>query len=769
MTLSPGSKLSHYSIVETIGQGGMGVVYRALDVSLDRHVALKVLPQEVTADPARLERFQREARALAALNHPGIVTIHSVEEAEGVHFLTMELVEGKTLEEVLRQGGLAPRRYFDIAVALTTALSAAHERGVLHRDLKPGNVMVTGDGRVKILDFGLAKQTRQDQGAESGSTTRTVTRQGQIVGTVSYMAPEQLQGLPADERSDIFSLGIVLYQMATGKRPFQGETWAEATSSILRDTPAPVESVRADLPEHLGRILRRSLEKDPRRRYQTALDLRNEFEDLRAETLSGSRAAGARPRRRSRAAVLAGAVALALLVLVAGTVLWRRSVPMRNVAGAAPAAAAHGYASIAILPFTNMSGDPENEYFGDGITEELINAMVQVPDLNVTARTSVFALKGKNLGVQEIGRMLGVETLLEGSVRRSGDTLRITAQLIKASDGFHLWSERYDRKMADVFAIQDEIAASIVRALRPTLGASAADLVPKARTADVDAYDVYLRGRAQFHRAGRRNWQAARELFLRASRIDPAYALPYTGIADSSSFLYMYAGSAPADLDQADAASLKALDLAPNLAEAHAARGVAMSLRGRYDDANREFETAIRLDPKLFEAYYFFARQRFAQGKPEEAAALYEKAMAARPEDYQAPALLSDVYGALGRTADSKAMRRKTLAIIGPHLEASPDDARALYLGGQCWIQLGEIDRGLEWVAKAAALDPDDPGILYNAACAYAQAGRIDQALASLEKAVDNGFAQKAWIENDSDLTPLRKLPRYEAILKRLK
>ncbi len=776
MDLKPGQTLSHYRLVKEIGQGGMGVVFEALDVSLGRHVALKTLPPGVAADGERLRRFQQEARAVAALNHPNIVTIHSVEEANGVHFLTMELIEGATLDASIKRGGMRLGEFFDVAVPLAEALSAAHEKGIVHRDLKPANVMVTREGRVKVLDFGLAKLWKQETAAESeAGPTRTVRPESGASGTVPYMSPEQLQGKEPDQRSDIFSLGIILYEMATGERPFKGGSPAEVSSSILRDTPRPIVELRRGLPDLLGRIVRRCLEKDPRRRHQSALDVRNELEELRegagvaASTGGASRQepspadgpAGA-GGHRVRTYALAGVAALA--AIAAGLTLLGRggSGPLGPRGNASPA-------SIAILPFDNMSDDKENEYFSDGITEELINALVKVKGLNVPARTSVFALKGKKMTVQEIGKELGVDAVVEGSVRKSGDTLRITAQLINVADGYHLWSESYDRQVKDVFAIQDEISRSIVRALQLTLTPTEQQALQKTPTSDVQAYDYYLRGRKLFYLAGRKNWESARVMFSRAIEIDPRYALAYAGVADTSAMLYNFADSSEKNLDAARGASAKALELAPDLAEAHASRGNALMSGKSYTEAEQEFETAMRLDPKLYEAPYFYARTCWIEGKLEKAARLFELAAELRPEDYQALSLLSTVYAALQRPADALAAHERSLAAIKRQLESNPDDVRAIYMGSGDLLALGRTEEALSWGERALAIDPHDQATLYNVACLYSNARRIQRAVDLLEQAVDAGFAQKQWIEHDGDLDPLRNEPRFKALLKRMK
>jgi adenylate cyclase len=403
------------------------------------------------------------------------------------------------------------------------------------------------------------------------------------------------------------------------------------------------------------------------------------------------------------------------------------------------------------------------------MTEELINALAKVQGLKVPARTTVFALKGKALGIEEIGQKLGVGTVLEGSVRKAGDRLRINVQLVGTSDGSALWSEEYDREMKDVFAIQDEISKKIVDTLKVKLTPTEQHAIERVPTRDAKAYDFYLRGRRFFYRGGARNYQTGKEMFLKASELDPSYALAYAGLADTASFQYMYSQSTPQNLEAANAASKKALELAPELAESHASRGLALSLSKEYTAAAQEFEKAIRLDPRLFEAYYFYARNCFAQGLHEQAAHLFEQAMTVRPEDYQSPALLYGVYRSLGRKDDMAKINPQIIQRVEAWLEANPDDARALYLGATAFLQGGQREKGLEWARRAVAVDPTDTGTLYNVACLYSVGGMKDEAMEYLEKAVANGFAQKAWIENDSDLDPLRDMPRYKALLQKLK
>ena len=484
----------------------MGEVYRAEDTTLDREVALKVLPTELSSDPDRLARFEREAKTLAALDHPNIVTIHSVEEAEGVRFLTMQLVEGQPLSELIPKGGMPLERIFNIAIPLADALATAHEKDVIHRDLKPANIMVTDEGRVKVLDFGLAK-LRSGAGAAPMTTampTEPLTEEGRIVGTMPYMSPEQLEGSDLDERSDIFSLGIVLYEMASGERPFKGETSVSLISSIVKDSPQPVDTLRDGLPHHLGRVVGRCLEKNPERRYQTAKDVRNELEALAKETESDVVARTEQcdeiptpaPPKRFRQWPLAVGLAIALLAL---GLLWigRWEQPAEEVSEPTLVDDS-GEPMIAVLPFENL-GPPEDEYFADGMTEEITSRLAMVSGLGVISRTSAMQYKENRPALKQIGEELGVDYVLEGTVRwakspEGPGRVRITPQLIRVADDRHLWADNIEKELEDIFAVQAEIAQRVVQELGVTLLGREQEALDQRPTENPAAYQAYLRG-----------------------------------------------------------------------------------------------------------------------------------------------------------------------------------------------------------------------------------------------------------------------------------
>jgi adenylate cyclase len=449
-------------------------------------------------------------------------------------------------------------------------------------------------------------------------------------------------------------------------------------------------------------------------------------------------------------------------------VVLARTRPQEGPSRSAPGqAAAQPDKSIAVLPFANMSSDPENEFFSDGISEELINLLTKLPQLRVSSRTSSFSFKGKSMNVRTAARELGVKTILEGSVRRARNRVRITAQLVDTDSDSHLWSETYDRELEDIFAVQDEIAHSIVDALEITLSPKQERVIEKAPTSDVKAYDCYLRGRIFFHDQ-RGGLKPALRMFSEAIEIDPEYALAHAGLADAATMLYMWYEKDEAHLERADAASKRALELDPELAEAHAARGHVLALKKRYDEAEREFETAIRLDPTLYEAYYFYARTALMQGKFEKSAQMFEQASAVRPEDYQAAFLVVQVYRSLGKEAEAREAIGRGVRLVEKHLKLNPDDQRALVLGANSLWQRGERERAVEWANRALKLSPDDRVVLYNLACFYSVAGELEKALDCLERAAIVGSLSREWLEHDSDLDSIRDEARFQALLERL-
>jgi len=702
-----------YRVEREIGQGGMATVYLAQDLRHQRPVAVKVLHPQLALSLGP-DRFLREIQIAARLQHPHIVPLYDSGQAGDFLYYVMPFVEGESLRQRLEHHRPLPiDEAVRIARAVATALDYAHRQQVVHRDIKPENVMLH-EGEPLVTDFGIAK-------AVTVASAKSLTQTGTAVGTPAYMSPEQAAGeAELDGRSDIYSLGAMLYEMLSGAAPFTGPTVQAIMAKLFADTVRPLRDQRNEVPEWLDQAVTKALAKQPSGRYATAAQFAQVLNQHTGSTPPGASPAHSAPK------------------------------------------------SIAVLPFADMSPQRDQEYFCEGIAEEIINALSKIQALEVASRTSAFAFKGKNEDIGEIGRKLKVATVLEGSVRKAGDRLRVTAQLVNVANGYRLWSERYDRQLEDVFAIQDEIAENITKALRVVLSDDERRAIERAQTENVEAYDYYLRGRQFFHQFRRTGMQFARRMFDRAIEVDPNYSLAYAGIADCCAFLYMYWDGSKNNLEGADAASQKALELNPALAEAHASRGFAFSLRRQYAEARQEFEKAIQLEPKLYEAHYLYARTCFQEGKLEEAVGHYTEASRVRPEDYQALLLMQAPLRGLGRAAEAQEAQRRGLQIAERHLELNPDDARALYLGGIALIDLGEMEKGLTWTRRAQAADPEDSATLYNVACSYVRAGLRDEALHCLEKAVENGFGHREWLDNDSDLDPLRSDPRFQALRAKL-
>jgi serine/threonine protein kinase/Flp pilus assembly protein TadD len=712
-----------YTIDREVGRGGMATVFQAQDLKHGRQVALKVLHPELAASLGS-ERFLREIQIAARLQHPHILPLYDSGSASGpdggqpMLYFVMPFVEGQSLRDRLtREKQLSVEDSVKIGRDMAVALDYAHRSGVVHRDIKPENVMVH-EGEAVVTDFGIAK-------AVSVASGDSLTQAGMAVGTPAYMSPEQASGEgELDGRTDIYSLGCVLFEMLTGSAPFTGSTMQAV---IMKRFTDPVPSVRASgafVSAELERVVTKSLAKDPGDRFQSA--------DLVAQALGSPR----------------------VVTPPNATPLATPTVGVRT--------------SIAVLPFANMSADPENEYFTDGMAEEIINALMKVQSLQVASRTSAFAFKGKNLDIRTIGEQLGVGTVLEGSVRKGGKKLRITAQLISVHDGYQLWSERYDRELEDIFEIQDEISASIVKALRVVLSEDEKRNIGRAPTENVIAYEFYLRGRQYFHLWRKREIEYARRMFERAAEVDPDYALAHAGIADCCSFLYIYWDGSKGNLERADSASRRAIELDPLRAETHTSRGMALAFAQRFAEAKTAFETALRLDPLLYEAHYFYGRALMQQGQIRASIDRFREASRLRPEDYNSPVFLATALEAVGDHDEAKAAFSMGLDRVVQHVELHPDDARALVLGAQCLYEAGQPERSVDWSRRALEIDPEDSGILYNTACLHAVRGEYDEALKVLEQAVRCGFGMREWIENDPDFAPVRGDPRFKAILEKL-
>ncbi len=743
-TLSRGAWLGRYRVVSLLGRGGMGEVYRAHDERLGRDVAVKVLRSGTRASPALQNRFETEAKAVGSLNHPNVVAVFDAGEENGCPYLVTELLEGETLAERLRKGALAPAAAVEAALGVARALEAAHAVGVVHRDLKPANVFLTMDGRIKVLDFGLAKWTQLE------AVSRESTMPGALLGTPGYMSPEQARGEAADACSDLFSLGALLYEMLCGSAPFRRSSPVEDLHAILNEDPPPLEASRRGIPRNVETVVRRCLAKNPDERFQSAREVVAALTPTAGARIE--RTAPAQPMRARLALVLVG---IGLLAAVAGLLyhfLLRSS---------RPAPAAEQPTSIAVVPFVNMSSDKESEYFSDGVTEELINALANVPGLRVASRTSVFALKGKGLDARQIGEKLSVKTLLEGSVRREGNALRVTAQLISVDDDVHLWSQGYDRELKSIFALEDEIAHSIAQTLRRRLAGGESAALVKPATSSQDAHDLYLRGQYFKERRTAESLRKATAYFEQAIEKDPHYALAYVALADSASLRAQYDDGvrASAVLPKARQAVMRALEVDPGLAEAHASLGV-IAL-GEYDwlAAERSLRRAMELKPEYPEAHHWLALTLGFTGRLREARSEAQQAVQLDPaslirnnavgvvalwdRDFRAAeaafkrtlemdpmfapphSFLGELYAAQGRYAEAEAeldkgggsLRQKYLGLVYALAGRREDALRIVqqleqraeheYVSaasrGFTWVALGEKERGYALLQKDCA------------------------------------------------------------------
>lgn len=702
-----GQQLGHYRILVRLGTGGMGEVYRARDEHLDREVAVKVLPEGMLADEGARRNFRQEALTLSKLNHPNIAIVHDFDCQQGTDFLVTEYIPGMSLSERLSRGPLPEADVLTLTTQLVQGIAAAHAQGIIHRDIKPSNLLVTPDGSLKILDFGLA---RPSAAVRSTLETASSSEFSELAGTLAYMSPEQLRGEPVDARSDLYSIGVVMYELCTGHRPFESTVASTLIDSIFHAPPLPPGRWRPELSPATEQVILKCLEKEAVHRYQTAQDLLTDLQ------------------RASRGSSLEK--------------------------------------SVAVLYFENLSGQKEDEYFRDGITEDITTELSKIKDLRVFSRSSVLTFRDKPFTLAEVGQQLNAVYVLEGSLRRDSGRLRITAKLVATRTGHCVWAERYDRQMQDVFAIQDEIATNIAHQLQVVLSDSEKKAIAKVPTADVRAYDFYLQGRQFFHQFRRKGFDVAREMFAKAIEIDPGYARAYAGIADCSGFLYFYWESSQANLERADECSRRALQLDPDLAEAHASRGLTASLKKDYEEAEREFRTAMRLGPRLFEPYYFYARNCYAQGKLQDAVVWFEQASKVSPEDYQAPMLLASALHGLGLPAEAREAYRRGLAAAEAHLQLHPQDSRALYFGANALSQLNEREKSAQWAQRALDVEGEEPQVLYNVACVYALLGERDKAIDCLEKSLTRGWGQREWMEHDPDLASVRDHPRFQQMMR---
>ncbi len=694
-----GQIISHYHIIEKLGEGGMGVVYKAEDTKLDRLVALKFLPASVAATEEEVARFRQEAKAISALNHPNIATIHDIDEAEGQRFLVLEYIPGGTLKSKIRSlqssgKELSIREVVEYGLQVADGLSHAHRHGIVHRDVKTDNVMLTEEGRVKITDFGLAK-------LRGGAH---LTKTGATVGTAAYMSPEQVVGEEVDHRSDLFSYGTVLYELATGNLPFRGEHEAALSYSIVNESPVPVKSLRSAVPEGLEAVVNKCLEEEKAKRYQRAEEIVEDLTRVKQELtapVAGARKALKLPWVMAGMVLLAGLAALYFLLLTRPSAVDRKS--------------------IAVLPFKNMSGDKDDEYFSDGITEDIITQLSKIGDLKVISRTSVMQYKGVTKNLREIGKQLDVASILEGSVRRSGNRVRIVSQLIDAQTDEHIWAETYDREMKDIFDIQSDVAQKIAIALKAKLSAGEGEHLAKKPTENLTAYDYYLKGREYYYNYRKQDNENAIELFKKALQLDSNYVLAYAGLADAYAQRMWRFGFPAGWVDSAIDVSNKAISLDPSSAEAYKAIGLAYEYKGWLRKALEADQKAVRLNPNYHPAVANVGWVYWFLGEYSEALRWMKKSQALAPTNAQTSFGVAYVYLFLGDDPNATKWYQKAL-------DLQPDFVYALQGMGWLFLRKGQYDEAYGYARRILSLDRIDVAGLALAGDAQLCVGSLTEA-----------------------------------------
>ncbi len=734
-----GSTVSHYKILERVGGGGMGVVYKAEDSRLGRKVALKFLPEDTVADADALERFRREARAASALNHPGICTIYDVGDHNGRPFIVMELLEGETLKGRIASQVMSEAEVADTSLQIADALDAAHRRGVIHRDIKPANLFITREGRVKLLDFGLAKLGKKKTAeavnvsalATVGASQELLTSPGTALGTIAYMSPEQARGEEVDARSDIFSFGVVMYEMACGQRAFPGSTPAVIFDAILNRQPPPVTGIQPNLSPELGRIVERAMQKDPAARYASAGEMRADLERLKRDLESG------------RAA----------------------SASSRSGATGAPGAAAGGVKSVAVLYFENLSGAREDEFFRDGMTEDVITELSKIRRLHVFPRATVLPFRGQTVTATDVGQQLKADYVLNGSLRRAGNRLRINAQLVDAKTDFPLWAERYDRELQDVFEVQDEIARKIAEALRLALTPQEEKALARKPTENPQAYDFFLRARGYARRMTRLDLEIALDFYEQAIELDPAFALAHAGLAAVCASFFFWHEQDESWIRKGVEACERALELDPQLAEALAARAMLYDADRKFDQAVRYARRALAIKPDCDGAYITLGRSLFRSDKLEEAADIADRAIEVSGNDYNVHLPYALVFERLERHEKAHELRRQQTLVLQEQLRQVPEDARAWILLSNNHAVFGDTETAARELQKATSLRPRDPIIVYNAACTYGVMNKKAEALELLKRLGEVGNFSFDWASRDPDLACLHDDPEFQRLV----
>ena len=796
-----GTTISHYQIESRLGGGGMGVVYRAVDLKLGRNVAIKMLPPSLVSDRQALERFQREARTASGLNHPNICTIHEIDQWDGQPFIVMELLEGQTLRQLITGRPLAMSQILDIAIQVVEGLDAAHESGIIHRDLKPGNIFLTRREQAKILDFGLAKlvaipqRVVEEVSASSMPTIdqRDLTSTGVSLGTVAYMSPEQARGEELDARSDLFSLGTVLYEMATGRIAFIGATTAVTFEAILNRTPLAVTRINPDLVPDVGWIISKLLEKDRKLRYQSAAELRADLKRVKRDTESaGVPSLTVQPGRPKKKRLYKGLVAGAagIAVLLVALAVAPRAWLKRMIAGGGQ------IHSMAVLPFINSSSDPNIEYVTDGVTDGVISSLSRVPELKVMARSTVFSYKGHEVNAQKVGKELNVDAVLMGKVSQRGDTISIQVDLVNVADGSELWGDQYNRKLADLLTVQGDIAKEIYSNLRPRLTGEQAQGLGKHATESPQAYQAYLQGLFYWNKWTEDGFKKASDYFNQAVTMDPNFALAHAGLADTYTFMGDSGYVAPREIWQkakdaatqavrmddslpeahislalvrenydwdwagAEAEFRKAIQLNPNSATAHQWYGDCLTKLGRFEEARQELKGAQDLDPLSLLINTSVGRQLYFTRQYASAIEQLQKTLQMDQNFVPAQHAIEAAYAQNGMYKDAVAERQKVLTLSGnPDLAAAigADYAQSGYSGVmQSWLE------GLKEVSKRGYVSA------YNIAEIYARIGDKTQALVWLEQALNQRDSKLTYVQVEPAFDQMRSDPQFQKITQRL-
>jgi serine/threonine protein kinase/tetratricopeptide (TPR) repeat protein len=790
MPIGIGTTLGHYRIVEQIGAGGMGVVYRAHDERLDRDVAIKVLHESVAQDADRLARFEREAKAVAKLDHPNILAIHDFGTDQGVTYAVTELLDGQDLRQSIPASGMPWQKVVEMGAAIADGLAAAHGKGIVHRDLKPENIFITSDGRVKILDFGLAQvKVPVDDEAETATMTPAGTVAGTVMGTLGYMSPEQLRGEPSDARSDIFALGCVLYEMVSGQTAFLRNSTAETTAAILKEEPERLSSTGNVLPAELERSIHRCLEKSPDARFQSSADLAFALRSISTDqVVPTTKPTGEKSTQKKK--VIWTVAVVSLVVLGAVAAMFGLGV----FDGPASKSEGAPIRSIAVLPLENLSGDPGQEYFVDGMTDALIANLAKIRALRVISRTSVMRFKGTTTPLPEIAAELGVDAVVEGSVVRSGDRVRVTAQLIEAATDQHLWAENYERDMTDILSLQSEVARAIAREIQVALTPLEEQRLGGGSPVDPEAYESYLMGQYHLKKESIEGARAAKRHFEAAIARDPDNALAYAGLAEALAVLGIVPYSSDEFVARAEAAALKALEIDDALGEAHLALGGVRWAQWDWEGARKEFERAIELKPSYGEAHHLYAHYLWAMGRAEEglsenrryldldplwprpyecmgyhlmmarkydrAVEYFQKAMEIDPTYYYAHISLGDAYVQQGRLEEAAASYRAAIGLSEDPLSQVPLSLAYIEAVSGNEREAEKILDRLE--SEGASVSPAILAMVYGAL------GDRDEAFDRLEQA----YQQKDWlltfINSHPWFDPLRDDPRFQDIVRRM-